>query len=99
MRLAWVIPDVGNYHHARFQTFVRATSIEAHYVEAYAESDFAEFRKDDALGCAYYRHSLGFSRPTNFRDRLRIRAKIREELNRIDPDVICAQGWADCVTL
>jgi glycosyltransferase involved in cell wall biosynthesis len=99
-RLCWVLPDVGNYHHARFETYARKAreaEVDSFIIEVSGRSEFHEFRSNVT--------SLNYKTITLFPDIPLERIStgdvcvIWRALDRISPQVVCVPGWGGRIAL
>lgn len=100
LRVCWVLPDVGHYHHVRFDTYGRKAceaGTESFIIEIGGRSEFAEF-KSNSISSNYTKLTLF---PEIWSERISIRDIyiIWRTLDSISPEVVCVPGWGSRVAL
>ncbi len=95
MRICWMVVDIGNYHHARMQALALKVGIEATFLELIDRSDYPEFKKIDGLIGDYKVCTAFPGRNVSAISSEEFTGKLFSTLDRINPDVLCVNGWSE----
>lgn len=101
-RFCWVLPDIGHYHHARFNAFAQVAyraGVDSFILEVGGKSGFKEFKAGDSDSRDYSTRTLFPDKALSELTREKVCQPIWAALDAVGPDVVCVPGWGDKVGL
>lgn len=98
-KIVWVVPDLSHYHVPRIEAFARLDAAEVHVIELSDTGGFKAFRASNrqarTFGVETLFHGIFFDNI----DIGELRDKLFAALDRLRPDVLLVQGWAEAFAL
>jgi glycosyltransferase involved in cell wall biosynthesis len=94
LRAVGLIANLVPYHHARWEAFASTQMAECILLELVGNDEFGVLQYTPSQSLSYSRQILFADAGNNEVSAAETRAKVRQSLSRLKPDVVCLNGYA-----